>query len=172
MHRLAATTMAAFAIAMALVAATASAGNDRVLTGSFPIDEQFVLEPDSTICGFPITLAVTGRATYNGRRGADGELEVLHVHSRTVGTLSGNGVVLREVSSQNLFLDFATSTMREIGLIFRDSRAGHTVVMDRGRLVWAFDPETGEPVGDAIFEAGPHPGLDGGPAPLCAALTP
>ena len=44
--------------------------------------------------------------------------------------------------------------------------------MDRGRLVWNIDPETGEMIGEPVFEAGPHPQLHGDYGDLCAALTP
>jgi hypothetical protein len=43
--------------------------------------------------------------------------------------------------------------------------------MDRGRLIWNID-SNGEMVGDPIFEAGPHPELNGDFGGLCAALTP
>jgi len=42
------------------------------------------------------------------------------------------------------------------------------VLMDRGRLVWNIDPETGETVEDPVFEAGPHPSLHGDFGELCA----
>lgn len=174
MQRLARSIMAAGAILMALAPGTAGAANDRVVHGSFPIDETFVVEPDSTICGFEITLDLTGRGTFTARLDDQGLNEWVHVHARTVGTLSANGIELRDFSSLNEFFDFRTLTKAEVGLVFRDSflGGGGVVIMDRGRLIWNFDPNTGETVGDPIFEAGPHPELHGDIEALCAALTP
>jgi len=158
---------------MALAPGTAAASNDRVDHGSFPIDETFIVEPDSTVCGFEITLDLTGRGTFTARFDDQGLLEWVHVHERTVGTLSANGIELRDFSSLNQFFDFRTLTNAEVGLVFRNSFLdGGVVIMDRGRLVWNFDPNTGETVGDPIFEAGPHPGLHGDIEAVCAALTP
>ena len=170
-HRLAAAT--AVAISMALAPGTAGAANDRVDHGSFPIDETFVVEPDSTICGFEITLDLTGSGTFTVRLDDQALNEWVHVHASTVGTLSANGIELRDFSSLNEFFDFRTLTNAEVGLVFRDSFLdGGVVIMDRGRLIWNFDPNTGETVGDPIFEAGPHPELHGDIEALCAALTP
>jgi hypothetical protein len=44
--------------------------------------------------------------------------------------------------------------------------------MDRGRLVWSVDPETGDFAFPPVFEAGPHPQLHGDLGGLCEALTP
>jgi hypothetical protein len=173
MQRLGRSIMAAGAILMALAPGTAGAANDRVVHGSFPIDESFVVEPDSTICGFEITLDLTGRGTFTARLDDQGLNEWVHVHARTVGILSANGIELRDFSSLNRFFDFRTLTNAEVGLVFRDSFLdGGVVIMDRGRLIWNFDPNTGETVGDPIFEAGPHPELHGDIEALCAALTP
>jgi hypothetical protein len=43
--------------------------------------------------------------------------------------------------------------------------------MNRGRLGWSINPETGEMVGSPAFEAGPHPQLHGDYGGLCAVLT-
>jgi hypothetical protein len=173
MNRITAITCALLVAGLALVAGTAGASSGRTENGKFPIEEHAVLEPDSTICGFPITLDVTGQGTFNARFDADGNVTTLHVLERTVGTVSANGIALRDVSSDNKFFDFRDSTEREVGLVFRDNFVGgKVVIMDRGRLVWNFDPETGEPVGDPLFEAGPHPELHGDIGAMCAALTP
>ena len=173
MHRFAATVFVSLAVVLGLTAGPAGASRGRALNGHFPIDEHFVVEPDSTICGFPMTLDITGEGTFNLRLDADGNPTSLHVHGVTVGTLSANGIELRDFSSDNKFSDFQTSTERETGLVFRDSfLGGKVVIMDRGRLTWNLDPDTGEPIGDPLFEAGPHPELHGDIAALCAALTP
>jgi hypothetical protein len=173
MNRSAATLFVSLAAFLGIAAATAGASQQRAFSGHFPIDEHFVVEPDSTICGFPMTLDITGEGTFNFRMDADGNPTALHTHELTVGTLSANGIELRDFSSDSKHYDFQTLTMRETGLVFRDNfLGGKVVIMDRGRLIWNFDPDTGEPIGDPLFEAGPHPELHGDLAALCAALTP
>jgi hypothetical protein len=173
MKRVTATTFALLVAGLTLVAATAGASSMRTDKGTFPIEEHFVIEPDSTICGFQITLDVTGQGSFEARFDADGNLTTVHVLERTVGTLSANGIELRDVSADNKFYDLRNSTEREVGLVVRDNfLGGKVVIMDRGRLVWNFDPETGETVGDPLVEAGPHPELHGDIGAMCAALTP
>jgi hypothetical protein len=173
MYRFARTTLVSIAVYLGLVAGAADASSGRATNGHFPIDEHFVVEPDSMICGFPMTLDITGQATFNARFDADGNLTTVHVHGRAVGTFSANGIELRDFSSDNKFFDFQNLTMRETGLVFRDNLlGGKMVLMDRGRLIWNLDPATGQTVGDPLFEAGPHPELHGDIAALCAALTP
>jgi hypothetical protein len=173
MHRMTRFAVLGVIAALSATPALAAARTPRTAHGSFPIADHVVIEPDSTTCGFPITLDVTGSGSYSALLDAQGLNEYVHIHIRTVGTLSANGIVLRDVVAENLFTDFFTLTMRETGLVFRDSfMDGGVVIMDRGRLIWNFDPNIGETVGDPIFEAGPHPELHGDIAGLCAALTP
>jgi hypothetical protein len=173
MHRLVGTTLAAVAVSMALVTGTAGADSAKVVTGTFPIDDHFVIEPESTTCGFPITLDHTGTGRFEARLDAQGLNQRVNVHEHVVGTLSANGITLRDFVSDNIVADFRTLTMKEVGLGVRDSFLdGGVVIMDRGHLLWNFDPSTGEMVGDPIFEAGQHPDLDGDIGALCAALTP
>jgi hypothetical protein len=173
MHRFATTTLASIAVSLGLLSSSAVAGSNRAFNGHYPVEEHSVLEPDSTICGFPITLDVTGAGTFNARFDADGNFVGVHTHELTIGKVSANGISLRDFSSDNKFLDARTLLMRENGLVFRDNFiGGKVVIMDRGRLVWNFDPDTGEPFGDPLFEAGPHPELHGDVDALCAALTP
>jgi len=164
-------------IALALVgaacAAPATASYGRGSAGSFPIEDQFLVEPDSTTCGFPITLTITGMGHFNVVVDAAGDPVRLHILEHTVGTLSANGISLQDVASDNKLFDFQTQTVAEVGLVFRDFLPGSGVVIsDRGRPIWTFDPETGETVGEPLFEAGPHPELHGDIAALCSALTP
>jgi hypothetical protein len=172
LHRIGLTTLTMFA-ALAVAGWPASASSTRTITGHFPIEDSFTVEPDSTICGFPITLDITGQGTFSVLLDADGNPIRLHVLERTTGTISANGISLRDVSSDNKIYDFVSGTAMEVGLVFRDSVPGaRVVIMDRGRLVWNFDPDTGEFYGDPLFEAGPHPELHGDIAALCSALTP
>jgi hypothetical protein len=131
-----------------------------------------VLEPESTVCGFPISLDFTGQGTFQAFFDAQGNPSRLNVLEHSTGTLSANGIELRFASSDNQFFDVQNQTLAEVGLVFRYSRPGVGVVlMDRGRLIWNID-DTGEMVGPPTFEAGPHPGLQGDLGSLCAVLTP
>jgi hypothetical protein len=174
MHRITRFAVLGVIAALSATPALAAARTPRTAHGSFPIADHVVIEPDSTTCGFPITLDTTGSGSFSALLDDQGLNEYVHIHIRTSGTLSANGIVLRDISVDNLFTDFFTLTERETGIVFRDSfpGGGGVVIMDRGRLVWNFDPNIGETVGDPIFEAGPHPELEGDIAGLCAALTP
>jgi hypothetical protein len=144
------------------------------LTGHFPIEEHIaVLEPESSTCGFPISWDVSGQGTFQVFFDADGKPTGANVIEVTSGELSANGITLRIRSAHNGFFDFSQNTLVEIGIVFQYQLPGTGVVlMDRGRLVWNIDPETGEMVGPPVFEAGPHPELHGDFGGLCAALTP
>jgi hypothetical protein len=142
--------------------------------GHFPIEEHIaVLEPESSVCGFPISYDVSGQGTFQVFFGADGNRTGAHVLTVTSAELSANGITLRARSANNRQYDFIENTLVETGLVFQYQFPGIGVVlMDRGRLVWNIDPETGEMVGEPVFEAGPHPQLHGEYGNLCAVLTP
>jgi hypothetical protein len=144
------------------------------LMGSFPIDGLVVgLEPESSLCGFEITLDTSGTATFRVFFGDAGEPSRILVHAMSTGTLSGNGVTLTARSSLNQMFDFEASTVVEAGLVFQNAGPGTGVaLMDRGRLVWSVDPDTGEWAFPPVFEAGPHPQLHGDVTGVCEALTP
>jgi hypothetical protein len=78
------------------------------------------------------------------------------VHGNIEGTVTANGITLREIEHGQTFYDLTDGSQTLVGLIFR--------VADVGRLV--FDAE-----GNVTFEAGPHPALHGDFAALCAALS-
>jgi hypothetical protein len=143
-------------------------------TGHFPIEEHFaVLEPESSLCGFPISWDVSGQGTFQVFFDTDGTPTGVHVLGVTSGELSANGITLRTQQANNRTFDFGENTMVEMGIVSQYLLPGTGVVlMDRGRLVWNIDPETGETVGDPVFEAGPHPSLHGDFGELCAVLTP
>ena len=141
-------------------------------TGSFPIEDQIqVFEPESSICGFPISATIHGRGRFQVFFDAQGNATKVHIITVTSGELSANGITLRTRSAHNEF--FSEGTFVETGIVFQYSLPGTGVVlMDRGRLVWNIDPATGEMVGEPLFEAGPHPFLHGDVQGLCPALTP
>jgi hypothetical protein len=157
-----------------LLAAAPALGATQPLTGQFPIEEHIaVLEPESSVCGFPISLDFSGQGTYQVFLDADGNPTGAHVVEVISGALSANGITIRTQSADNLNFDFGQNTVVETGLVFQYRLPGTGVVlMDRGRLVWNIDPETGEMVGPPVFEAGPHPQLHGDYGDLCAALAP
>jgi hypothetical protein len=143
-------------------------------TGHFPIEEHIaVLEPESSVCGFPVSWDNSGQGTFQVFFDADGTPTGFHVTVVTSGALSANGITLQTHQADNSNFDLIQNTMAETGLVFQYRLPGTGVVlMDRGRLVWNIDPETGEMVGPPVFEAGPHPSLHGDFGGLCAALTP
>ena len=161
------------AISSALAGGQAPAVAATPVTGHFPIDEHIaVLDPESTVCGFPVTLDFTGQGTFQVFFDDQGDPIHLHVLEHSTGILSANGIEVRFASSDNKMYDFESQTLNEVGLVFRYSAPGvGAVLMDRGRLIWNVDAD-GEMVGDPIFEAGPHPELHSDFGSLCAALTP
>jgi hypothetical protein len=143
-------------------------------TGHFPIEEQVdVVEPESSVCGFPISWTRSGQGTFQVFFDADGNPTGVHLFVVIRGELSANGITLQIQQAYSRHFDFADNTVAETGLIFHYRLPGTGVIlMDRGRLIWNIDPETGETVGPPIFEAGPHPTLHGDFGELCAVLTP
>jgi hypothetical protein len=151
--------------------ATAAAAPPEI--GHFPIEEQVdVVEPESSVCGFPISWTRSGQGTFQVFFDADGNPTRLRLFVVIRGELSANGITLQIQQAYTRHFDFVDNTVAETGLIFHYRLPGTGVVLsDRGRLVFNLDPETGE-YADLIFEAGPHPTLHGDFGDLCAVLTP
>jgi hypothetical protein len=169
--RVIASLVCAIAAAAALVGAREAAATP--ITGQFPIEDHIaVLEPESTECGFPVRVDLSGQGTFQVFFDQQGVAVGANVAEHSAGTLSANGIALRFSSSDNKHYDFQAGTLAEVGLVFRYSgpKVG-VVLMDRGRLIWNVDAN-GEMVGAPTFEAGPHPELNGDFGGLCAALTP
>lgn len=154
------------AVASALSPGHVGASSDRTMTGRFPIDvREAVFEPESSVCGFPISAELAGEGTFRVFLDANGDFLRAHVHLNVKGTLTANDASVRFGRSVNQFFEL-DGTVTEVGLVFRDSAPGVGVVlMDRGRLV--FDGN-----GELIFEAGPHPQLHGDFGELCSVLAP
>ena len=161
------------AVSSALAGGQAHAVAATPITGHFPIDEHIaVFEPESSVCGFPISLDFTGQGTFEVFFDDLGDVTRVHLLEQSSGTLSANGIALRFASTDNKMFDLESQTLAEVGLVFRYSAPGvGAVLMDRGRLIWNIDA-SGEMVSEPIFEAGPHPELHGDFGDLCAALTP
>lgn len=141
---------------------------------SFPTQGQTVrLEPESSLCGFDIAAEYSGTIAIRVFFDEAGDPKRLHVHIITNGSLSANGITLLGRSSRTQIFDFRASTVVEVGLVFQNAGSGTGVaLMDRGRLVWSVDSDTGEWAFPPTFEAGPHPQLHGDVTGLCEALTP
>jgi hypothetical protein len=169
--RVIASLACATAASAALVGGRAEAATP--ITGHFPIEDHIaVLEPESTVCGFPVRVDLSGQGTFEVFFDQEGAAVGANVAEHSAGTLSANGITLRFASSDNEHYDFQAGTLAEVGLVFRYSGQGvGAVLMDRGRLIWNVDGN-GEMIGPPTFEAGPHPELQGDFGELCAALTP
>jgi hypothetical protein len=167
--------VAAALLSVAVPAATlAGTPASPPLIGSFSIGgETTALEPESSLCGFDIAAEGSGTVRFQVFVDEAGEPLRIHLHVMSTGSLSGNGITLNAHQSLNQFLDFEDSTVIEVGLVFKNAGPGTGVaLMDRGRLVWSVDPDTGDWLFPPIFEAGPHPQLHGDVSTLCEALTP
>lgn len=162
----------AVAIVMALGIPAAGLAASPPLIGTFPIGSTTtVLEPESSMCGFDISAETSGLARFQALFDQAGDLSRVLVHAQWTGSLSANGITLQGRSSLNQMFDLEESTVIEVGLVFMNSGPGTGVaLMDRGRLVWSVDPDTGEWIFPPVFEAGPHPQLHGDITSLCEAL--
>jgi len=158
---------AAFALCAGLVfAAAGQASAATPMIGTFLIDDHFVDEGASAACGFPVSVDLTGTGRFWVFVDEQGNPTRVQVREDATGTMSANGISLQEVDHNTQFFDLAAGTQTEVGIVFRESLPGlGVVIMDRGRVSATAD-------GTITFEAGPHPGLDGNLAALCAALTP
>lgn len=139
----------------------------------FPIEEQVdVVEPESSVCGFPISWTRSGQGTAQVFFDASGDAIRLRLAVVIQGELSANDATLRIQQAYVRHLDVKDNVAAETGLIFHYRGPGEGVVLtDRGRLVFTLDSQTGDYV-DLVFEAGPHPSLHGDFGDLCAAFTP
>jgi hypothetical protein len=104
-------------------------------TGQFPIEEHIaVFEPESSVCGFPISVDLSGQGTFQVFFDADGNPTGAHVTEVVSGGVSANGITLVARSANNLHFDFTENTVMETGIVFQELLPGTGVVlMDRGR---------------------------------------
>jgi hypothetical protein len=94
-----------------------------------------------------------------------GEPTRILTHETWSGTGSANGKRVIEHAAQNDFIDLVSGASANAGQIHDVALSGGLAVHDVGRLVFDAD-------GNVTFEAGPHQGLHGDVAGLCAALAP
>lgn len=163
MRKLATTLAAAAGLALASLAQPAQA---TPTTGQFQQEFTYIDDGASAACGFPVTFHQLDRGTYQLFFDQQENLTRVQVQTLTNGTATANGITLLEHGRENNFYDVLTGTSMEASLEFRVWLPGlGVVIMDRGRLL--FDAG-----GNVVFEAGPHPALQGDFSALCAALTP
>jgi hypothetical protein len=152
------------AVALAVLAPTAALATPPD-TFRIPHADTFIDEGASAACGFDVLFEVSGIQTIQVLYDAAGNPIRVQVHGNIEGTVSANGITLREIERGQTFIDLVEGTDTEVGLLFRVFLpGGGTAIADVGRLV--FDAE-----GNVTFEAGPHPALHGDFAALCAALS-
>ncbi|MCA1678368.1 MAG: hypothetical protein LC777_05175 [Actinobacteria bacterium] len=159
---------AAFAamVAIALALGLAQSASARPTTGQFQVEFTYVDEGASAACGFPVTFHQLDRGTYELFYDQQGNLTRVQVQTLTDGTVTANGITLLEHGRENNFYNVLTGVQMAASLEFRVWLPGlGVVIMDRGRLLFDAD-------GNVVFEAGPHPALEGDFSALCAALTP
>jgi len=155
-------TIVGFAVLCVAGAADAS----QPQTGTFPIDEQFIDDGASAACGFDVNVHFAGTVRFIAFFDAQGDLTSVQLHTNATGTMTANGITLDEVDHNTETINLMDGTDTEVGIVFRESLPGlGIVIMDRGRVGATLD-------GTLLFEAGPHPALDGDFTALCAALTP
>jgi hypothetical protein len=157
-------TVTVLATILAVTSAVPAVAAARAETGSFPIEDHFVDDGASDACGFPVSVDLSGVLRYELRFDGDGNAVWVAIHVLREGTLSGNGVSLPEIDRDNQMIDLTSGAFHQVGIVFRVSIPnGPPVVFDRGFIRVGSD-------GSIEMVAGPHPGLDGDFAALCAAL--
>ena len=157
--------VAAFVPVLLLTGPVAAAGHVTVATGSFTIVDQFVDEGTSTACGFDVRLDLIGTRRYEIGFDAAGNPIWLHLLTIRSGTVSANGISLSEIDRENQMFDLTSQALIDAGIVFRIRlpEGGSVALFDRGFIRVDAD-------GNLEQLAGPHPGLEGDVAGLCAAL--
>ena len=151
--------------ATACLAGLAQPAYGTPTTGSFEQEITYVDDGASAACGFTVTFHQLDRGTYQLFFDQQGDLMRVQVQTLVNGTATANGITLLVHGRENNFYDLVTGTQMDASLEFRVWLPGlGVVIMDTGRLL--FDAQ-----GNVVFEAGPHPALEGDFAALCAALT-
>ena len=145
--------------------ATPAAAAGRASAGSFEIEDHFVDDGASAVCGFPVQVDLYGVLKYEQRFDANGDAVALVLHFIRSGSVSANGISLPELDRDTQVIDLVAGTVREIGIVFRVRlpNGGSPLVFDRGMILVDGD-------GNFVQVSGPHPGLDGEFEQVCAAL--
>ena len=126
-------------IAAAVAAAatlTTIAGATPPERGSFTAHDQFV---DTETCGFPIVGDFTFTNDNAGFFDSAGTIVRVEVHETTVGTMTANGVTLRESDMENVHVDFVDGSAvlaKHTGSLFHMTGPGGTVFHVAGQLLF------------------------------------
>lgn len=132
---------------------------------SFPV--HFV---DTGTCGFPVTGDFVDTNDVLTKFDAAGNVTGLQLHQTSIGTLTANGITLRENDHFTIFVTFVdgvATQSKHVGVLFHLTGPGGKVVDETGQEV--FEVVNGVD-GPLLKEVGAH--IDFDPATLCAALTP
>ena len=148
-----------------VLGATPASAAGRGSAGNFEIEDHFVDEGSSALCGFPVQVDLYGYVKYELRVDANGDAVAVVLHTIRSGTVSANGISLPEFDRDTQVIDLVAGTTREVGVVFRIRlpNGGTPLVFDRGMILWDGD-------GNLVQVSGPHPALDGEFEQVCAAL--
>src|SRR5215217_8898140 len=111
-------TIIGLAAALAVLAPTAALATPPD-TFRIPIEDTFIDEGASAACGFDVLFEVSGIETVQVLYDAAGNPIRVQIHKNIEGTVSANGITLREIEHGQIFIDLIEGTDTEIGLIFR-----------------------------------------------------
>jgi hypothetical protein len=139
--------------------------------GTFQSTGQDIDPGASAACGFTITDTFTDTGTFKVFTDSQGNPVSIQIFTKSVGTVSANGITLITHGQDNVTINVANQTVMEVGIAGGDYLPGlGVVIQDQGRLIWSLDAFFNG--GSPLVEDGPHPSLDGNIGALCAALTP
>jgi hypothetical protein len=159
------------ALAAGFAAAAAAAAAPPVFE-TFTFRDHFV---DTGTCGFPVAGDVVFTNDATSFRDAAGNEIGLQLHQSLVGTLTANGVTLREHVQETIFVEFVDGipvVAKHVGVLDSIVGPGGPVFLRTGQAVFAvvFDPVSGFYVdGPRIARHGVRADFD--PVAFCAAFS-
>ena len=105
------------AVALAVLAPTAALATPPD-TFRIPVEGTFIDEGASAACGFDVLFEMSGIQTIQVLYDAAGNPIRVQVHKNIEGTVSANGITLREIEHGQVFYDLVEGTETDIGLVF------------------------------------------------------
>ena len=102
------------AAALAVLAPTAALATPPE-TFRIPHEDTFIDEGASAACGFDVLFEVSGIQTIQVLYDAAGNPIRFQVHNNIEGTVSANGITLREIEHGQSFIDLVEGTETDIG---------------------------------------------------------
>jgi hypothetical protein len=125
-----------------------------------------VVQPgDPATCSFPVAFDLHVNGTFIVLFDSSGQPVQLLLDEHWTGTGTANGKQVIEHAAQTDLIDLVSGDSTNVGQIRDQALSRGVVIHDVGLL--RLDPN-----GNVTFEAGPHQGLNGDVAGLCAALAP